>query len=69
MDSTAEMTFMPKQRLRNVKRDIFAKLANLPVAVNALNGADDGNKPAEIVAEVFRHSGTRLTEDDLSSSC
>ena len=22
------------------------------------------NKPAEIVAEVFRHSGTRLTEDD-----
>lgn len=23
-----------------------------------------GNKPAEIVAEVFRHSGTRLTEDD-----
>ena len=42
VDSTTEMTFMPKQRLRNVKRDIFAKLANLPVAVNALNGADDG---------------------------
>jgi len=42
VDSTTEMTFMPKQRLRNVKRDIFAKLANLPVAANALNGADDG---------------------------
>ena len=42
VDHTAEMTFMPKQRLRNVKRDIFAKLASLPVAANALDGTGDG---------------------------
>lgn len=42
VDATTEMTFMPKQRLRNVKRDIFAKLESLPVMANALNGGDDG---------------------------
>ena len=42
VDATTEMTFMPKQRLRNVKRDLFSKLESLPVMANALNGGDDG---------------------------
>ncbi|HFC8501190.1 TPA: conjugal transfer protein TraL [Neisseria oralis] len=42
VQTAAEMTLMPKQRLRNVRRAIFGKLESLPILVN--QGSEDGQE-------------------------
>ncbi|OSI27604.1 conjugal transfer protein TraL [Neisseria dumasiana] len=41
IEASSDWGIMPRQRLRTVKRDLFAQLKNLPIWVNQQNGAAD----------------------------